>query len=692
MANTETIYTPEKKKEPISLTSEQKNSVRNITLGIEEVDENIRSMAQEDVVQTLENGHPLNRIITDTKGEMIGYIACEDFVPHEAYIKYLGTNKQAGRNLFTEIPAFLEYAKNQGYTKLNFHGWNDRLNHVLERYGFKRIKTDSMGGFSVDFYEKVLVEQKSSEEIEKERANAFEIKYIKRVTEEYQKTLLTFGGEVRPLKERLITEYFQNLSMRLQSQTDFKFSDRQKIILKLKLARHLQNNETCDSNTLFDAVIESPKFLDTDKGSFYRLFEVHEEKTLQKIAEIRKQRALITGKESLNPYENLFETKSGKYYVARLLNMPHLEEESEYMKHCIGTSDSYINRIKRGEVEILSFRQVPKINPKTQKLEQDIPIITIEYNLKTKVIEQIKKSNNEYISTNDPFFSDVVDALSKLRGTKTDTGELRDFKKIAPSELENILVKDYHVLTERGEVAISEFNPDDFVLKIGTIEDVDKVSNLDAVKVIQATSGLKILPEQIARNLAQININTKMYLGKLEPSMFVKLPDHVEHICISLPEVGIRRSSLEIGGKTKEELKKELRENGIKTSPEVEYMIDSPDFITLENKENIKLVRLKIKDLGFTESANTDQIYDKARELGLELCPPEVGLYQRLKDKDQPFNEWYRIAMKQIAGRGGYLGVFNLGRRGGGLWLNDDWADPRDKLDPETEFVFRLAS
>ncbi|EKE20549.1 MAG: hypothetical protein ACD_7C00533G0006 [uncultured bacterium] len=106
-----TLYQPEKKKEPLVLTAEQKESIRNITLGIEEVDESIRMMAVDNVAKTIENGHPLNRIITDKEGEISGYIACEDFVPHEAYIKYFGTSGQVGRNLLQEVPAFFEYAK-----------------------------------------------------------------------------------------------------------------------------------------------------------------------------------------------------------------------------------------------------------------------------------------------------------------------------------------------------------------------------------------------------------------------------------------------------------------------------------------------------------------------------------------------------------------------------------------------------
>ena len=85
-----TLYAPEKSKEHIALSENQKDAVRNITLGIEEIDEDIRSMAVEDVITTLENGHPLNRVITDQEKNVSGYVACEDFVPREAYIKYLG--------------------------------------------------------------------------------------------------------------------------------------------------------------------------------------------------------------------------------------------------------------------------------------------------------------------------------------------------------------------------------------------------------------------------------------------------------------------------------------------------------------------------------------------------------------------------------------------------------------------------
>jgi len=718
METHKTLYSPEKEKEHLILTNEQKDNVRNITLGIEEVDEAIRSMAVEDVITTLENGHPLNRIIADQEKNVNGYVACEDFVSSEAYIKYLGTTKKTGRNLFQEIPDFLEYAKQQGYTKLNFHGWNKRLNHIMERYGFKRLRTDAMGEFSVDFYEKALIEQKTSEAVNEERKKAFEQKYLNKVNREYQETLKTFSEENKSKKEKEISDTFQSLSVRLSSTDGFEFGDRQKSVLKLKLARYFQKNNSVDSNTIFDAIIETPKFLSSDKGSLFRLFEVHEQKTLEKIAEIRKQRAEMGGTEAFNPYENLFTTKSGDYYMARLLNMPHLEQESEYMNHCVGTSDSYVNKMRRGEVEIFSFRHAPKINPITHQSEGDIPVMTIEYNRQANTIEQMKKHSDEYLKKDDPYFNDVIDALKQLRTTPTDTGELRDFSKISSSELENIKVEDYHVLTEKGEVSFRDFDPDSgvFVLKTGEMEITPDMPKSDVAKIIRIVENIKCNPDEIALKKEEINKNTKIYIGEFFVGLF---QSNIENIYSSFPEGKISKFEMTVGGKTKEKLLNELEDrkkltetdkDKIYVSDYVEDMLKNNDFEKsfyentdapreqwiLKKSETANFVKLKIGDLGFPNGATTDEIYQKAEELGLELCPAETGLdlrlhYKDIFNKEQPLGEYFRVAMKQIAGRDGYPYVFSVNRSDGGkAWLRTYSASPDYRWSSDTEFVFRF--
>ena len=194
-------------------------------------------------------------------------------------------------------------------------------------------------------------------------------------------------------------------------------------------------------------------------------------------------------------------------------------------------------------------------------------------------------------------------------------------------------------------------------------------------------------PSEIAWSQAEINETIKAYVGPLFPGIFKQL-SNLEHIYTSFPEGKIRKSELEIGGKTAEELENELKEKNVYISSYAQDMLHSPDFTTLPNPEQIDTVRLKVSDLGFPGGATTDQIYAKAVELGLELCPAEVGPYQRLKDTDQELYNYYWIAMKQITDRRGYPSVFGLSRLVDGLELRYDLARPDDRWLSVDELVF----
>ena len=567
------------------------------------------------------------------------------------YIKYLASNENTGRNLLSEIPAFLEYAKQQGYTKINFHGLNGRLNNVLTRYGFERLHTDNMASFMVDFYEKNLTDQKSEEEITKDRINAFEQKYINEIKKEYVKTINSFKEEIRKIKEDLINKNNTEVSNQLSKEEDFEFKERQQVVLKLKLARYFQNNDIVDTNVLFDAIIETPKFLDNDKGGLHRLLEIHEQKTLQKIAELKKERAEKTG-EGLNPYEALFETDNGKYYMARLLNMPHLQEESAYMNHCVGTSDSYINKIKKGEVEILSFRNTQTIDKENNKLNNDDkPVFTIEYNLKTKTIEQMKSYNDGYLSKNDTYYNDVIESLKKLRSTKTDTNENRDFKKINESELSNFEVQDYHILTENGEVNLKDFDPDNntFILKMGNMPITPEIPKSDAIKIMQIVEGIKIDKNELAYNVNEINENTKAYIGSLGKDIFTKL-SNTDHTYTSFPDGKVNKleykKDIVYPTNTQQWLDTFSERNTKLEGSTTNEMLEKMDYTNLPSDQ--KFITLSVKDLFNSNQTQTYQdICNKAQELGLELCTQDDGPKLR-RSYNQPNGTDFITAMKSI--------------------------------------------
>src|SRR3989338_1537319 len=194
--------------------------------------------------------------------------------------------------------------------------------------------------------------------------------------------------------------------------------------------------------------------------------------------------------------------------------------------------------------------------------------------------------------------------------------------------------------------------------------------------------------EQIAHVPSQIDENTKAYVGQLEPGIFQRLPENLEHVYTSFPDKKIPRENVEIGGKSAEQLISEMIAAGINISGYAKSMLMNREFVPGKHPEEATLIRLTVADLGFKSSATTDQIYERAQNLGLELCPADTGPNYRLKDRNQPLNEWIYMGMKQIAGSGGSPRVFELGRFDGGLWLDGYWAGPDGGWRPASRFVF----
>lgn len=108
-----------------------------------------------------------------------------------------------------------------------------------------------------------------------------------------------------------------------------------------------------------------------------------------------------------------------------------------------------------------------------------------------------------------------------------------------------------------------------------------------------------------------------------------------------------------------------------------------------KERQVYELVRFTVKQLGFPKAkgATTDEIYKKAEELGLELCPAEVGPQLRLQNSTK---DWMLIAMKQISDRDGDPDVFDSDCDGEQLKLCGIRAKPGDRWLSDREFVFRL--
>lgn len=211
-------------------------------------------------------------------------------------------------------------------------------------------------------------------------------------------------------------------------------------------------------------------------------------------------------------------------------------------------------------------------------------------------------------------------------------------------------------------------------------------------------------PGEIAWNRHEVSTHTKAYIGPLFPGIFEEFSG-LEHIYTSFPEGKITRDEVVIDTKDRKELLEAMKKQGINISSYAQEMIESPDFMPTQSglnsikrlfkgerspiTETVDIVRLKVRDFGFTNYPTTTELFAKAEEFGLELCPAEVGPQYRLQQTDQPMGDWFYIGMKPLVASGD-PGVFKLGRHSHGLWLSDDWAKPDDSWFLDDEFVFRF--
>ncbi|MEI8339074.1 MAG: hypothetical protein WCF94_00210 [bacterium] len=108
---------------------------------------------------------------------------------------------------------------------------------------------------------------------------------------------------------------------------------------------------------------------------------------------------------------------------------------------------------------------------------------------------------------------------------------------------------------------------------------------------------------------------------------------------------------------------------------------------TTENE--VDLVNLSVRELGFKEGASIKEIYEQAIKLGLDLCPAEVGPQLRLQYQDQPRGEWIIIAMEPITDSDGDLEVFHVEcGDDGGLWLSSYYGHAGRFYNADHRFVF----
>ncbi|MCA1040030.1 helicase [Bacillus infantis] len=151
---------------------------------------------------------------------------------------------------------------------------------------------------------------------------------------------------------------------------------------------------------------------------------------------------------------------------------------------------------------------------------------------------------------------------------------------------------------------------------------------------------------------------------------------------------------------TKQQLLQRLQQASILMNEYGERLFADDLYTASAERYEVKTIELTVASLGFQQGAPLDQIFQRAGELGLSLCPLELGPYIRLQYLDQPEGlsaESQRhqapsgsitIASAVLTDDHDFPKGFYLRSMDGALWLRGYIADYLHIWDPNDHFIF----
>ncbi|MGG0738851.1 helicase [Niallia taxi] len=161
--------------------------------------------------------------------------------------------------------------------------------------------------------------------------------------------------------------------------------------------------------------------------------------------------------------------------------------------------------------------------------------------------------------------------------------------------------------------------------------------------------------------------------------------------------------NINIGGLTKSQLIQALQDSTIFINKYGEMLLADDRFIVSSNKYNLKTVEIAVSNLGLPNGATTPEILHKATELGLHICPLELGPYLRLSYLDQPEDATntskvhqvptgsITVASEPLTEDDEFPKGFYLRKIDGKLWLRGYIADNFHIWNADDRFIFVLS-
>ncbi len=130
--------------------------------------------------------------------------------------------------------------------------------------------------------------------------------------------------------------------------------------------------------------------------------------------------------------------------------------------------------------------------------------------------------------------------------------------------------------------------------------------------------------------------------------------------------------------KTVDTLKTAIEVGGIDYFMLAQELIESPSFALEKTPAQIDLINVSASELGFLEPTTIKDVWNRAFELGLSLCPQEVGAQLLLQHGDDTsenglgYEYPLAIASQHVSSLSNSQGIFEIGRtEGGALFLGE---------------------
>lgn len=167
------------------------------------------------------------------------------------------------------------------------------------------------------------------------------------------------------------------------------------------------------------------------------------------------------------------------------------------------------------------------------------------------------------------------------------------------------------------------------------------------------------------------------------------------------PNCPVATRVVEVGGRTGAELLDDLNQARVELNESALILLRSEWLQGRTERRTLTTVELTVRQLGFPAGGRMSEIYRRAEELGLSLCPLELGPYFRLQFLDQAEGCWgfpvtkhrappgsITIASKPVTDDDEFPKGFYLRRIQGVLWLRGYVSDDLHVYDPEDHLAF----